>query len=293
MRIWKRFCITKSARAAPHSGGKKYVVLKPEHRQYILYLVSEKPSISLGDIREKLEQTCNIQVTKQKISRFLKKSHSRKILVRPAAERFTDRIMTYIQVFIDVLHRTDVKRIKFFDESGFKLPDVCNPKYGHSLKGERAIEIHRYAQTPNVTLNLLISFQGVSYANILQGPSDTDTYLQFFFNAVNSTTNQGNFALKPGDLVIVDNCPIHRHRAERILAPYLDSIGIEYVFTPTYSPYLNAAEFCFQHIKTLFKRQDIRGIAIDNLEYANMYRLNSISAEDCNGYYKHLGYLQI
>lgn len=96
MRIWKRFCITKSARAAPHSGGKKYVVLKPEHRQYILYLVSEKPSISLGDIREKLEQTCNIQVTKQTISRFLKKkSHSRKILVRPAAECFTGRNLAY------------------------------------------------------------------------------------------------------------------------------------------------------------------------------------------------------
>lgn len=85
-----------------------------------------------------------------------------------------------LRFFIDVLHRTDVNRITFFDESGFKLPDVCNPKYGHSLKGERAIEIHRYTQTPNVTLNLLISFQGVSYANILQGPSDTDTYLQFF-----------------------------------------------------------------------------------------------------------------
>ncbi|MEW8339771.1 MAG: transposase, partial [Candidatus Thiodiazotropha taylori] len=257
-----------------------------------LFLVREKPSISLGELKEKLHQNCNIRVTKQTISYFLKKTHTRKVLVRPAAERFTDRNLIYTQVFIDVLHRADANRIKFFDESGFKLPGICNPKYGHSLKGERAIEVHRYAQTPNVTLNLLISSQGVSYANVVQGPSNTDTYTQFFFDALNSTTNQGDLSLKPGDLVIIDNCPIHRHRAQNILGPYLDRFGIEYIFTPTYSPNLNAAELCFQHIKTLFKRQDIRDMALDNLEYAVMFCVNSISSQDCKGYYQHIGYLR-
>ena len=153
MRIWRRFCVTKSVKPAPHSGGRKYVTLKPEHHQYILFLVRETPSISLGDIKQKLNQTCNVQVAKQTVSAFLHKSQTRKLLVRPAAERFTDRNLIYTQAFVDVLHRTDPNRIKFFDESGFKLPDVCNPRYGHSLKGERAIEILRYSKTPNVTLN--------------------------------------------------------------------------------------------------------------------------------------------
>ena len=293
MRIWRRFCATKSVKAAPHCGGRQYVTLKPEHRQYILFLVRETPSISLGDIKKKLNETCNVQVSKQAISTFIRKTQTRKRLVRPAAERFTDRNLIYTQAFVDVLHRTDPNRIKFFDESGFKLPDVCNPRYGHSLKGERAIEVLKYAQTPNVTLNLLISFTGVSYANVIEGASNTDTYTQFFFDALNSTTNEGEFCLKPGDMVVVDNCPIHRHRAENILAPFLDRLGIEYIFTPTYSPNLNAAELCFQHIKTLFKRKDIRAMAFNNLEYTVMYCVNSIKASDCKGYYQHIGYLNI
>ena len=107
----------------------------------------------------------------------------------------------------------------------------------------------RYTKTPNVTLNLLIGLGGVSYANVIDGPSNTDIYTQFFFDALNSTTNHGDLCIKPGrDLIIVDNCPIHRHRAENILAPFLDRLGIEYIFTPTYSLTLNAAELCFQHI---------------------------------------------
>ena len=160
MRIWRRFCATKSVKAAPHCEGRQYVTLKPEHHQYILFLVRETPSISLGDIKQKLNQTCNVQVSKQTISTFIRKSQTRKRLVRPGRRKIYRQKFNVSQAFVDVLHRTDPNRIKFFNESGFKLPDVCNPRYGHSLKGERAIEVLKYAQTPNVTLNLLISFTG-------------------------------------------------------------------------------------------------------------------------------------
>ena len=209
MRIWRRFCVTKSIKPAPHSGGRKYVMLKPEHHQYILFSLRETPLISLGDIKQKLNQTYNVQVAKQTVSVFLRKSQTRKLLVHSATEIFTDRNLIYTQAFVDVLHRTDPNRIKFFDESGFKLPAVCNPRYGHSRKGERSIEILRYSKTPKVTLNLLISFSGVSYANVLDWPSNTDTYTQFFFDALSSTTNQGDLCLKPGDLAL--NTYLRRH----------------------------------------------------------------------------------
>ena len=31
-----------------------------------------------------------------------------------------------------------------------------------------------------------------------------------------------DFALKPGDFVVVDNCPVHQGRAEQILSLFLD-----------------------------------------------------------------------
>ena len=170
---------------------------------------------------------------------------------------------------------------------------MYNPKYGRSQIGERAIEILPYAKRPNVTLNLLLGLNGVSYANILQGASDTDTYIQFVWEAVNATTNNGDFALKPGDYLVVDNCPIHHNRAQRVLTLFLDRLGIEYIFTPTYSPNLNPVEHCFQHIKTLFKTRHIARMACNNLEYTIKHCLNSVTPSDCKGYYNHVGFMQV
>ena len=292
--IWMRFCITKSYEPAPHSGGKK-VKLLPADIRFIQYLVRESPSISRGEIKEKLLQFCNVNVSTQAISNVLKAklSISRKIMVRPAKERFTDENLRYTQAFIDTLYPLDASKIKFFEDSGFSVPDVYNPKYGRSQIGERAIEILQYAKRPNVTLNLLLGLNGVSYANILQGASDTDTYIQFVWEAVNATTDNGDFALKPGDYLVVDNCPIHHNRAQRVLTPFLDRLGIEYIFTPTYSPNLNPVENCFQHIKTLFKTRHIARMARNNLEYTIMHCLNSVTPSDCKGYYKHVGFMQV
>ncbi|MEW8546203.1 MAG: IS630 family transposase [Candidatus Thiodiazotropha sp.] len=249
--IWMRFCVTKSYHPAPHSGGRK-VKLLPADIRYIQYLVRETPSISRGEIKEKLLQFCNVDVSPQAISNVLKKLNmTRKIMVRPAKERFTDNNLRYMQAFIDTLNRLDASKIKFFDESGFSVPDVFNPRYGRSQAGERAIEIRPYAKRPNVTLNLLISLNGVAYATVHQGASDTDTFIQFVLDAVNATTNNGDFALKPGDYLVLDNCPVHHNRAQQVLAPFLDRLGIEYIFTPTYSPDLNPVEICFQHIKNI------------------------------------------
>ena len=211
---------------------------------------------------------------------------------RPRPKRLRPKRPRAETTRIHVLHRKDVTKIKFFDESGFAHPDVSNPRYGRALKGERAIEIMDNRRTPNKTLNLLLGVEGVCYANILPGPSNTDTYIQFFFDAANATTNNGDLALKPGDFVIVDNCPIHHGRAERILSVFLDRLGIEYIFTPVYTPDLNPVELCFQHIKTLFKTEHVRQLAKDNLEYAIMYCVNTISPADCMGYFNHVGYLR-
>ena len=111
-----------------------------------------------------------------------------------------------------MINNVNLGRLKFFDESGFQLPGCCKPVYGHPRKGEIAVEVHRGQKTPNLTLNLLIGVSGVSYANILDGASNTDTFLIFFHEALHSTDNYGNPCLNPGDIVVEDKCAIHRFR---------------------------------------------------------------------------------
>ena len=69
--IWMRFCVTKYYDPAPHSGGKK-VKLLPADIRFIQCLVRESPSISRGEIKEKLLQFCNVDVSTQAISNVFK-----------------------------------------------------------------------------------------------------------------------------------------------------------------------------------------------------------------------------
>ena len=88
-------------------------------------------------------------------------------MIRPAAEKFTQQNIEYCQAFLDYISTIDPRKLKFFDESGLKLPDVANPNYGHSRIGTPCAEIFRNMQTPiaNITLNLLCEADGIMYTN--------------------------------------------------------------------------------------------------------------------------------
>ncbi|XP_053389536.1 uncharacterized protein LOC128552515 [Mercenaria mercenaria] len=183
--------------------------------------------------------------------------------------------MAYANVFLRVINSVDYRRLKLFDESGFAVPDLCNPRYGRAPCGERAIEVNKQRGSRNVTLNLMIGADGVAYFNLLDGPSNMDTFTEFFLQTTNATNNKGDFVLKPGDIVILDNCPIHHRHAGRIVSNLLNTMHVEYVFLPTYSPHLNPAELCFQHIKTVFKSDSVaRNLAKDNLHFSISHVVN-------------------
>lgn len=115
--------------------------------------------------------------------------------------------MQYTQAYIDELYDLDPHRLFCFDESGFKMPDSGNLKYGYSPVGVRCLEISRYVQTPNVMLNLMISTRGVGYANTIQGASTGMDFVSFFEQALDSVNEDGSPILKAGDTIVVDNCP--------------------------------------------------------------------------------------
>ena len=71
---------------------------------------------------------------------------------------------------------------------------------------------------------------GILYFNFVNGPSNTDTYLQFWGETSISQDGFGRPIFMPGDLIVVDNCPFHHNQAERILYEYFDAMGVEYTF---------------------------------------------------------------
>ena len=75
--------------------------------------------------------------------------------------------------------------------------------------GERCVKISRKVESPNYTLNLLLSLNGAEYYNIIDGPTNTNKTYQEAVNAVNITT--GRPALEVGDIVVMDNLAVHHY----------------------------------------------------------------------------------
>ena len=51
-------------------------------------------------------------------------------------------------------------------------------------------------------------------------------------------------AIEVGDIIVMDNLRVHHYDGGHILEEYFDDIGVELIFTPTYSLDLNPVEQC-------------------------------------------------
>ena len=89
----------------------------------------------------------------------------------------------------------DPRWIKFFDEAGEKLPDVRTRFYGHSSAGTCCVEVVKKAESPNTTLNMLVSLDGPEYYNLIDGGINTLQFLQFFEEAGNCVNLQTQVSL--------------------------------------------------------------------------------------------------
>lgn len=215
-----------------------------------------------------------------------------KRMTRNVTNKFTPANINYCQDYLNYMCQVDPHKLKFFDESGVSLYDT-NKRYGHSLVNSTCIEVGRHMQSPNITLNLLAGLDGLLYANTLQGASDTFEFLNFFHEAAQAVQPNGNPALMAGDIVVLDNCATHHNRGGFILGQYLDMMGVDVVYLPTYSPELNPVEEVFQVLKVLLKREEMSPLVNTSLDAAIYRALDEITPHHMQGFYRDTGYIFI
>ena len=78
--------------------------------------------------------------------------------------------------------------------------------------------------------------------------SHDTAHLEFLGDAATYDENfDGTAFISAGNTVVVDNCAacIHRNVGGRALSNFLQNLGVDYVYTPSYSPDMNVAEFVF------------------------------------------------
>ncbi|CAB3982844.1 Hypothetical predicted protein [Paramuricea clavata] len=164
-------------------GGMTHSKLEEGDLELIEVLKVNSPSISLSEIIQELPA---LEISMSAILRAIKnrlpsgEQYTRKKLTRLARERFTPENMFYTQLFINYLSSKDPYRLKFFDEAGIKIPCVGTRTYGHSAKGTRSVEVVRKHESPNKTLNMLVSLDGPVYHNIVNGGTNTAPFSYVF-----------------------------------------------------------------------------------------------------------------
>ena len=297
-KIWREFC-QRNSFAVQSRGGVRNRKLTDNDLELIETLKASKGSISMREISEILDEVGDVQggIAMSTISRAIKsrllsgKKYSRKKISHIALQRFTFTNMLYTQLFINYLSSKDAMKIKFFDEAGIKSPDAGIRLYGHAPVGERCVEVERKLENPNTTLNLLVSLNGVEYYNMLDGPTDTVQFLNFFEEAAHAVNFEtARPALEVGDIIVMDNLSVHHYEGGEVLEEYLAEMGIELLYTPVYSPDLNPVELCFNKVKTQLNYH-FRKVFKANLKLATALALDTITTEDMHNFYNMTSYL--
>ena len=95
-------------------------------------------------------------------------------------------------------------------------------------------------------------------------------------------------ALRPGDIVIVDNLGSHKGKAVRRA---IRAAGAKLFFLPPYSPDLNPIEQVFAKLKTLLRKAAER--TVDAIWKRIGALLNDFTPQECANYFRNAGYASI
>ncbi|KAL9976754.1 hypothetical protein ACROYT_G014083 [Oculina patagonica] len=211
----------------------------------------------------------------------------KKISVIPV-ESATPHNLQRIDEYLTEISNINATNLHFFDESSM-IKTTGNRIYGSATLGQAAFEMQRYASNANYTLNLLHSFLGVDYYNIVDGPSNGMELLQFFDEALQLERGDGSAVLERGDCVVMDNCGFHHgHHIEPVLRNMLTDCGVRLIYQPPYSPQFNTCELCFHQIKAFLRRHQM--LAMNETEVAIADAVLNISPANSFAHFKHCGY---
>ena len=164
----------------------------------------------------------------------------------------------------------------FVDESGANL--ALAPRYGWAPKGERACGQAPCNRGRNTTRLAAMTQNGLLASMTVEGAANTAVFLTYLDNVLCP-------ALRPGQVVILDNLSVHKSAA---VAGRIAAAGCRLLFLPTYSPDFNPIEGAFGKLKAFLRRAAAR--TRDALEIAITAGLATIGASDARGWFKHCGY---
>ena len=151
--------------------------------------------------------------------------------------------------------------------------------YGRSLRGKRVIGYRPVSQGKRISAIGAISSEELSACMTYEGTLNGELFLSYLSNFLCPV-------LKEGHVVITDNAGAHKVKGVKEL---IESRGAELLYLPPYSPELSPIEMCRSEIKNFLKKAEVRTEEL--LNEALSESLNMITENDCEGWFRHCGYV--
>lgn len=168
----------------------------------------------------------------------------------------------------------------FLDESG--VQSNITRRYGRSPIGERCLDYTPHGRWTTTTLLSAIRLEGViePATVLIAGPMDGSTFAAYTEHCLVP-------ALRPGDVVVMDNLSSHKSVAVQAA---IESVDATVWYLPAYSPDLNPIEKLWSKVKSWLRRVCARHF--DAIGQALVEVLRTVNPTECANYFRSCGYCQ-
>jgi transposase len=144
--------------------------------------------------------------------------------------------------------------------------------------GERLLCKAPAGHWSTTTMICAIRLGGAIAGAVVKGAMDSDVFIAWVREALLP-------ALRPGQIVVMDNLPAHKRPAVREM---IQAAGCQLWLLPPYSPDWNPIEMMWSKVKQLIRGAEPR--TFEALAQAVFHAMDAVTADDAAGFFGHCGY---
>jgi transposase len=149
--------------------------------------------------------------------------------------------------------------------------------HGRARRGERLIAKAPHGRWRTLTFLAALHHDRIDAPCVIDGPINGESFLAYVEQLLVP-------ALKPGDIVVIDNLGSHKGKAVRRA---IRAAGAKLFFLPPYSPDLNPIEQAFAKLKTLLRKAAERTVETTWQRIGAL--LPCFSPQECANYFANAG----
>ena len=172
--------------------------------------------------------------------------------------------------------RLDPSRLVFIDETWAKTN--MTRTHGRCARGKRLVAKVPHGHWRTMTFIAALRHDRIAAPCVFDGPINGESFRAYVEQCLLK-------AIKPGDVVIMDNLGSHKGEAVRRI---IRSAGARLFFLPPYSPDLNPIEQAFAKLKTLLRKAGERTVEAAWKRIGEL--IGQFAPDECANYFRNSGY---